>query len=88
MLQALLAAEQAADRARYAQAEYEHHLEAKREANRMADKRREEAERLAAEAAEEEERRRQAEEQRKAALRKPNVDEIRRATMKDWPVLS
>jgi len=86
-MQALLAAEQATERARQAQTDYDNHLAAKREAKRVADERRVEAERVAAKAAREEEIRRQAEEQRKAALRKPNVEECGSATVKDWPVL-
>jgi len=83
-----LLAERAAEQASRARDEYEQHLEAQREAKRLADERRAEAERLAAEAAEQQERQRLAEEQRRATLRKPTVDRSQSDTMKDWPLFS
>ena len=82
-------AERASEQARRAQAEYDRHIEAQREARRLADERRAEAERLAAEAAAEKERRRQEYEWRRAALRKPERDECRSASaVEDWPLFS
>jgi len=91
VVQVVLAAEQAAERARQAQADYDHYMEVQLEAKRLAEERRLEAERQAVEAAREQTRRRQAEQRRKAALRTAKVleDETRKyERAKDWAVLS